>query len=263
LADVAVVGDNGGSVSAKLRGINKALSGSLVVTGTFWQGTQPVSISSHVTVDQGTAGVSKWLITADPITFASAQHVIVDTAPSTAVTNIGVFAVQAALNAETTKVIGTVNQGTSPWVVTGSGGTFPVTGTVSINAIPAGANVIGHVIVDSGAVAATGPTLTKGTQGSTGYAVQDLKDSGRTSILLFLDAVAGITTEALATMQINKGGVAQTAATSYTVTAGKTLRISGMHTSVKNTSTVASDSRTRVRQAASSFSVSSPIHPLE
>ena len=86
MADVAVVGDNGGSVSAKLRGINKALSGSLVVTGTFWQGTQPVSISSHVTVDQGTAGVSKWLITADPITFASAQHVIVDTAPSTAVT---------------------------------------------------------------------------------------------------------------------------------------------------------------------------------
>src|ERR1017187_9490202 len=55
-------------------------------------------------------------------------HVIVDTAPTTAVTiaslpsgavtNVGTFAVQSAstLAAETTKVIGTVNQGTSPWV---------------------------------------------------------------------------------------------------------------------------------------------------
>jgi hypothetical protein len=42
--------------------------------------------------------------------------------PSHAVTNAGTFAVQATLAAETTKVIGTVNQGTSPWVVTGGGG---------------------------------------------------------------------------------------------------------------------------------------------
>lgn len=37
-----------------------------------------------------------------------------------AVTNTGTFAVQATLAAETTKVIGTVNQGTSPWVVSGT-----------------------------------------------------------------------------------------------------------------------------------------------
>ena len=36
---------------------------------------------------------------------------------SVTVTNAGTFAVQATLAAETTKVIGTVNQGTSPWVV--------------------------------------------------------------------------------------------------------------------------------------------------
>lgn len=36
------------------------------------------------------------------------------------VTNAGTFAVQATLVAETTKVIGTVNQGTSPWVISGS-----------------------------------------------------------------------------------------------------------------------------------------------
>ncbi|MDQ6722118.1 MAG: hypothetical protein M3003_15170 [Candidatus Dormibacteraeota bacterium] len=42
---------------------------------------------------------------------------------SVAVTNAGTFAVQATLAAETTKVIGTVNQGTSPWVTTANIGT--------------------------------------------------------------------------------------------------------------------------------------------
>lgn len=36
------------------------------------------------------------------------------------VSNAGTFPVQAVLGAETTKVIGTVNQGTSPWVVSGT-----------------------------------------------------------------------------------------------------------------------------------------------
>src|SRR5207247_100331 len=36
---------------------------------------------------------------------------------SFAVTNAGTFATQSTLAAETTKVIGTVNQGTSPWVI--------------------------------------------------------------------------------------------------------------------------------------------------
>lgn len=36
------------------------------------------------------------------------------------VKNSGTFAVQATLSAETTKVIGTVNQGTSPWVISGA-----------------------------------------------------------------------------------------------------------------------------------------------
>lgn len=36
------------------------------------------------------------------------------------VSNAGTFAVQATLSAETTKVIGTVNQGTSPWIISGT-----------------------------------------------------------------------------------------------------------------------------------------------
>lgn len=43
-----------------------------------------------------------------------------DGAGAITVDNAGTFAVQATLSAETTKVIGTVNQGTSPWVVSGA-----------------------------------------------------------------------------------------------------------------------------------------------
>jgi hypothetical protein len=70
------------------------------VSGTFWQATQPVS--GTVAVTQST---SPWVVS-----------------------NGGTFPVQATLSAETTKVIGTVNQGTSPWVVSGAvtnAGTFP------------------------------------------------------------------------------------------------------------------------------------------
>lgn len=63
------------------------------------------------------ANTNKLLVTADAITVAASQTI--------AVTNTGTFAVQATLAAETTKVIGTVNQGTSPWVVS-NGGTFAV-----------------------------------------------------------------------------------------------------------------------------------------
>lgn len=53
---------------------------SIAVTGTFWQGTQPVSIAGTVTTS-----VSNFPAT-QAVSWASAQHVIVDTAPTTAVT---------------------------------------------------------------------------------------------------------------------------------------------------------------------------------
>jgi hypothetical protein len=71
------------------------------------------------------------------------------------------FAVQATLNAETTKVIGTVNQGTSPWVISGAvtnAGTFATqsaitaaSGSIASGAVSAGAYVSGSVL--SGAFA--------------------------------------------------------------------------------------------------------------
>lgn len=67
----------------------------------------------RVSLKDTPANTNKLLVTADAITVAASQTI--------AVTNTGTFAVQATLSAETTKVIGTVNQGTSPWVVNDPG----------------------------------------------------------------------------------------------------------------------------------------------
>lgn len=88
------------------------------------------------------------------------------------VVGTGTFAVQATLAAETTKIIGTVNQGTSPWVVSnsvlsvvGNGaaataqrvtlandstGIIATVGAVTAitNALPAGTNLLGKVGID-------------------------------------------------------------------------------------------------------------------
>lgn len=99
---------------------------------------------------------------------------IQDGGNSITVDNGGTFAVQATLTAETTKVIGTVNQGTSPWVtsnattsVVGNGasataqrvtlsndstGIIATVGAVTAitNALPTGSNAIGKLAANSG-----------------------------------------------------------------------------------------------------------------
>lgn len=107
---------------------------------------------------------------------------------------------------------------------------------------------------------ASDQTVAKGTQASAALGVQDYKDSGRNPITLYLDAVTGITTEALVTMNIVKGLAAATTGTSYTVTVGKTFRIQSISITLLNTSTTAiTSAKFRVRAASSSFSVTSPI----
>ena len=77
---------------------------------------------------------------------------------------------------------------------------------------------------------------------------QDAKDSSRTYMTFYIDAIAGVTTEALVTMNINTGGTVTTG-TSYTVPAGKTLRLNAISSTVKTTNTTAQSGRVRVRSA--------------
>lgn len=149
-----------------------------------------------------------------PLSLTTAGGLRIDGSGTTQpVSNAGTFAVQATLAAETTKVIGTVNQGTSPWVVSGTvtanagtgnftvvnGGTF-ATQVTSLPALPAGTNVIGHVITDTGSTTAVTGNVTV-TQ-ATGTNLHTVLDSGTlTSITNALPAGANL---------IGKVGIDQT-----------------------------------------------------
>lgn len=103
--------------------------------------------------------------------------------------------------------------------------------------LAAGSAVIGKVGIDqttpgttNGVVVNDAPTLTKGTQGTKGFAVQNLHDSGRTSIVLYATgaAVGSASTETAITLTKSSGTAATTSADSFVVTSGKTFRIQGV-----------------------------------
>lgn len=71
-----------------------------------------------------------------------------------------------------------------------------------------------------------GQGITKGVQNTNGgFHVQEIKDAGRNPIYMGATQVTGIVSESVITCNITKGQAAQTAASTYTVTSGKTLRI--------------------------------------
>lgn len=92
-----------------------------------------------------------------------------------------------------------------------------------------------------------GTTLTKGTQGSTGFSVQELKDAGRTFLTLTATAAAGVTSETIFSLSQNKGGTVTGGITSYTITNGKTLRIQNISASVRSGAAAVPFSRVTLR----------------
>jgi hypothetical protein len=150
-------------------------------------------------------------------------------------------------------------------VITGTGTvTFIIQGNSSTNEptpVVGQANGVNlHVTLDDAAGGNAANTTVKGTQAGRALGVQELKDAGRTPVVLYLDSIAGVTTEALATMNINKGGTTSTA-TEYTVTAGKTLRVQTMFLSVRASSAAMVSARARLRSAAT-VSATSPVFCL-
>ena len=77
----------------------------------------------------------------------------------------------------------------------------------------------------------------KGTLGTLVLSVQEPKDINRTKVVLTLTKATGVTSEALVSMTIKKGDATTTTGTSYTVTAGKTLRLQSMFLGVTNITT--------------------------
>ncbi len=107
-------------------------SGALKVTG-------PGPIASRLAADTDSVSLGDVTATNFLAPNPDGSLPITDNAGSLTVDNAGTFAVQATLDAETTKVIGTVNQGTSPWVTSGTVTTTPATvdTTVWFNAVDA------------------------------------------------------------------------------------------------------------------------------
>ena len=241
------------------------------VTGTFWQATQPVSQSGNFTVgitSGQTIGVTGtfWQAT-QPISITSGQTVGLVSGSNT-IGNVGIVAGTAVIGhmildsgSVNAAVTGTVTANSSSNTI-GNVGLVSGSNTVGNVGLVSGSNTVGNVGIVSGTntIGVTnGPPLTKGTQATSGYSVQNLKDAGRTYMTIYIDAGAGTAAEALLTMNINKAGTVSTA-TGYSVTSGKTLRLSSFMMAVKNTlSTAAVDARCRVRANATTVSAASSI----
>jgi hypothetical protein len=89
-------------------------------------------------------------------------------------------------------------------------------------------------------------------------AIINISNTSRTYLTFVLDGITSVVTEALATMSINKAGTVSSAA-SYTVTAGKTLRIQSMSIGLIVSSGVQNLSVALRAVAAGTVLVTSPI----
>ena len=264
------------------------------VSGTFWQATQPVSGTITANAGTGTFAVSAAAL---PLPTGAATETTV-AALNTKTPGLGQAAMAAsspvviASNQSAVPVSGTFWQATQPvsGTVTVGNASLAVTGTfwqatqpVSLASLPSlatGSNVIGAVtqsgtwnigsIATLPALAAgsntigttLGPALTKGTQGATGYSVQDLKDAGRTSFAAatVIGGVACVTAEALLSMVPVRAGTAAAAATSISVTAGKRLRITSIIFSARSTAAAVLSGRCALRiNPTGAVTATSPI----
>jgi len=137
-------------------------------------------------------------------------------------------------------------------VLTGTGSVNVVQqiGTLSIaNLVTVGQpfGQFNHVTLDDSAGGNAVNTVVKGTQGARALTTQDIKDSGRSYLTLTATAAAGVTAEALFSMSENRAGTVTGAVSSYTITSGKTLRITAMTLSVRAAAAAVPFSRATLR----------------
>jgi len=118
--------------------------------------------------------------------------------------------------------------------------------SIWINSLGTTAQTIGTSCMAAGS---SSPRMPKSAQAALFLPVQNVSDTGRTYMTFYMDVAAGVTAEALASMSINTAGTVTTG-TSYTVPAGKVLRLSSISVTIKATSTTAITGRVRVRAAA-------------
>lgn len=203
----------GGTDGTNLRAFKVSTAGVLSVDGSAV--TQP--ISGTITANAGTGNFTVTQATGTNL------HTVIDSGTITTVS--AVTAITNALPAGT-NVIGALSANQSVNIAQVAGATTQTgngTNTGSIRVAIASDNT-------AFSVNATPPSITKGTQGSTGYTVQSLIDSGRTSIAFSAVNVAAgtTTTETAITLTKSAGTGATSSAASFVITSGKTFRINAI-----------------------------------
>jgi hypothetical protein len=131
-------------------------------------------------------------------------------------------------------------------------GSQAVSGTVGL---AAGTNQVGTTL---------GPTLTKGTQGATGYSVQNLKDSGRVNMMWVVDSfTTTATAEQLLTITESRDGAATSTFTSKVITSGKRLRITSLALGVQAAGSAPVVSRVWLRIRVNTAGAVTTTSPLQ
>jgi hypothetical protein len=274
------------------------------VSGTFWQATQPVSgtvtttppsnASTNVTqwagtaldVNSGTksagtlrvvlatdqpALTNKLLVTPDSVALPANQSVNVNQLAGTA-TSVN----SGTKDAGTLRVVLATDQPalTNKLLVTPDSVALPANQSVNVNQFGGSAAVTGTGASGSGVprvtvandsnVIITPPTLTKATQGSTGFSTQDLKDAGRTAFQYYaVAAAAGTTgTETLITLTKSSGTSATSTGTSFVPTSAKRFRITELSIATRGNATATIQTTTfnlRINTAGACLVSSTPI----
>lgn len=188
----------------------------------------------------------------------SAKQPALGTAGSPSVDVISVQGVGSGtpipVSSSTLALDATLTGGTAKAIV--RGGAKGATSAADVTSTASGAS---HQALDAILYDAAGNpvTTTKGVQVTPAIQVQDLKDGGRTYIVLHAEAIASVAAEAMVTFVVNKGGTETAGQTQYTVTAGKTLRIQYIHYCITGTAAFIV-SQMRVRSAGT-VGIASPI----
>lgn len=167
---------------------------------------------------------------------------------------------------DATKLLARLSDGTNSTTVTSAGALKvdnsaviqPIISTstaIAIQAANGSSGIVGYQNGASSVPVNVLNVLTKGTQGSVGLSTQDLKDAGRSFVVLVATAVAGSVSEVIFSFQQNKAGTVTQSVTSYTITSGKTFRIQGLYCSNRDGTTAISWSRFAIRSSIAGATV--------
>ncbi len=203
VADVAVTGNNSGTVSAKLRGLSKMVADvwdsvnhnlAVNITNT----SIPATITGNVTVVQPTG---------------TNLHTVLDSGVLTSITN--------ALPAGSNVIGHVINDTGSTTAVTGNVTVVQPTGTNLHAVLDAGANVIGHVIADSGSTTAVTGNVT--VVQPTGTNLHAVLDSGTLTAVTSITNQVDVNQKQVGGTNIVTGGVAGSQSVGGPTAAGASL----------------------------------------